>query len=339
LHFSVSVLAVIVLGSGFPARAKAPSDPTDLMKMAAKVNGLHGLNEQPWNLKISFKALGENGYLMDQGTYEETWFSPIKFKRSLIGATQSLSDFGTSIGTLRSGGNLRPGDELKASAAFNDIHLAILNPLPADLFVQVSEVRGAERNVAGVQCHCVDLFQPQSAKPGYSYCFDANNGLLQATMAAWDNTQYVLKNSIQFQGRRVPGDIEIWNKGVLVLTAHLESIESLKKTDTVEFQLPTDAVLQAKTIIGSPANFKYGVFIRKVAPLYPPSARESGTEGTVVLQGVISKEGRIIRLHVISGPQILQQAAIDAVKPWMLNGAQIEVETTLRISFSLGGNH
>jgi len=163
-------------------------------------------------------------------------------------------------------------------------------------------------------------------------------------MAAWDDTQYVLKNSIQFQGRRIPGDIEIWNKGVLVLTAHLERIESLKKKDEVEFQLPTDAVLLPKTIIGSPANFKYGAFIRKVAPLYPPSARESGIEGTVVLLGVISKDGSIARLRVISGPQVLQQAAIDAVKqweyqPWMLNGAPIEVETTVRIPFSLSGNH
>jgi len=149
LHFSVSVvLFLIVFGSSFPARAKSSSDPRDLMKLGAKINGLNGLNGQPWNLRVRFKALGENGYLMDQGTYEETWFSPTKFKRSLIGAAQSLSDFGTSIGTLRSDGNLRPGDELKASAALNDIHLAMMNPLPADLFVKLSEARGEQRNVA-----------------------------------------------------------------------------------------------------------------------------------------------------------------------------------------------
>jgi TonB family protein len=343
LHFAVSVVvAVIVLCSGLDASGKTPKDPQNLMELAAKTNGLNGLNARPWDLKVSFKALGEEGYLLDQGTYEEIWISPIKFKRTLIGATHTLSDFGTAQGTLRSGG------EFKASAALNDIHLARMNPLPADLFVKLSEARGEQRNVGGVDCHCVDLFQHPSpgitdAKPGYSYCFDANNILLQATMAAWDNTQYVLKNSRQFQGRWIPGDIEIWNKGVLVLNAHLENIETLKKKDTVEFPLPTDAVFLSKTIIGTPETFKYGVIIRKVAPIYPQSARESGIEGTVVLQGVISKEGRIIRLQVVSGPQILQQAAIDAVKqweyqPWMLNGAPIEVETTLRVPFSLGGN-
>jgi len=343
LYFFVSVvLSMIVLCSGLAAREKTLKDPQDLMEVAAKINGLNGLIAQPWDLKVSFNALGAEGYLLDQGTYEETWIGPLKFKRSLIGATHTLSDFGTAQGTLRSGG------EFRASAALNDIHLAILNPLPADVFVKMSEAHGGQRNVAGVQCNCVDLYQHQSsgisdAKPGYSYCFDAKNILRQATMAAWDNTQYVLKNSRQFQGRWIPGDIEIWNKGVLVLSAHLENIETLKEKDKREFQPPADAVFVAKTIIGSPSTFKYGVFIKKTAPIYPPSARESGIEGTVVLQGVISKEGRIIKLQVVSGPQMLQQAAIDAVEqweyqPWMLNGAPIEVETTLRIPFSLSGN-
>lgn len=311
------------------------------MELAAKINGLNGSNVQPWDLKVSFKALGGEGYLLDQGTYEETWISPIKFKRTLIGATHTLSEFGTAQGTLRS------GDKWKSSVTLNDMHLAMLNPLPAGLFVKLSEARGEQRMVAGVQCHCVDLYQHPSsgitdAKPGYSYCFDANNILLQATMAAWDNTQYVLKNSIQFQGRWVPSDIEIWNQGVLVLTAHLESIGTLKEADKVEFKIPTDAVFLSKTIIGSPDTFRYGVIIKKVAPFYPRSAYESGIEGTVVLQGVISKEGRIKDLMAVSGPQILQQAAIDAVKqweyePWILDGSPIEVETTLKIPFSLSG--
>jgi len=343
LYYPASVvLAVIVLCSGIAARGKSPKDPRDLMATAAKTNGLNGLNVQPWDLKVSFKALGGEGFLLDQGTYEETWISPFKFKRTLSGATHTLSEFGTAQGTLRS------GDKWKSSVALNDMHLAMLNPLPADLFIKLSEARGESRNEAGVQCRCVDLYQHPSpgvteTKPGYSYCFDAKGILLHATMAAWDDTQYVLKNSIQFQGRWVPSDIEIWNQGVLVLTAHLESIDTLKEADKVEFKIPNDAAFQSKTINSSPGKFHYGVSIKKVAPFYPRSAYESGIEGTVVLQGVISKEGRIKDLIAVSGPQILQQAAIDAVKqweyePWILDGAPIEVETTLKIPFTLSGN-
>jgi protein TonB len=61
----------------------------------------------------------------------------------------------------------------------------------------------------------------------------------------------------------------------------------------------------------------------------------------VVLQAVISKTGTIENLRVVSGPPLLQQAALDAVKQWryrpyLLNGEPIEVETTVNVVFTLG---
>jgi protein TonB len=58
------------------------------------------------------------------------------------------------------------------------------------------------------------------------------------------------------------------------------------------------------------------------------------------LQATISREGTIENLRVVSGPPILQQAAIDAVKQWryrpyLLNGEPVEVETTINVDFRL----
>jgi len=80
--------------------------------------------------------------------------------------------------------------------------------------------------------------------------------------------------------------------------------------------------------------------IYKTIPQYPPIAKATRTEGTVVLEAVISKAGTIEGLHVISGSPMLQQAAIDAVKTWryrpyMLNGQAVEVETTVNVIFKL----
>ena len=63
-------------------------------------------------------------------------------------------------------------------------------------------------------------------------------------------------------------------------------------------------------------------------------------QGTVVLQAIISKAGTIENLQIISGPQMLQQAAIDAVKTWryrpyLLNNQPVEVETTVSVIFKL----
>jgi len=83
-----------------------------------------------------------------------------------------------------------------------------------------------------------------------------------------------------------------------------------------------------------------GNLIYKSVPQYPVIAKASHTEGTVVLQAMISKTGTIEGLHVISGSPMLQQAAIDAVKTWryrpyMLNGQVVEVETTVNVIFKL----
>jgi protein TonB len=83
-----------------------------------------------------------------------------------------------------------------------------------------------------------------------------------------------------------------------------------------------------------------GMLIRKVIPQYPPIGREIRLEGTVVLQATISKTGTIENLRVVSGPTLLQQAAIDAVEKWqyrpyLLNGEPVEVETTVNVDFKL----
>jgi protein TonB len=77
-------------------------------------------------------------------------------------------------------------------------------------------------------------------------------------------------------------------------------------------------------------------------PTYPPIARAARISGTVVLQATISKTGTIENLRVISGPPMLTQSALEAVKTWrykpyQLNGEPVEVETTVNVVFNLGG--
>ncbi len=83
-----------------------------------------------------------------------------------------------------------------------------------------------------------------------------------------------------------------------------------------------------------------GLLIDKRLPVYPAIAKAAGTQGTVVLAASISRNGTIENLRVISGSQMLQQAAIDAVKTWryrpyLLSGEPVEVETTINVIFTL----
>ena len=83
-----------------------------------------------------------------------------------------------------------------------------------------------------------------------------------------------------------------------------------------------------------------GLLLAPIAPTYPAIAKAARVEGTVVLTAVIGKDGRIRGLEVVSGPEMLRRAALDAVQaarytPFALNGAPTEVVTTVSVVFRI----
>lgn len=85
-----------------------------------------------------------------------------------------------------------------------------------------------------------------------------------------------------------------------------------------------------------------GMLMTPIRPVYPSIARAAHVEGVVVVSAVISRDGRIERAHVLSGPAMLAGAALEAVEmarytPYRLNDAATEVETTITVNFRMGG--
>ena len=79
------------------------------------------------------------------------------------------------------------------------------------------------------------------------------------------------------------------------------------------------------------------------SPEYPGAARLAHQEGPVVVQAVISKEGKVDRVRVLRGHLLLRRAAANAVrtwryKPYLLNGQPVEVATTITVNFSNGSS-
>ena len=86
-----------------------------------------------------------------------------------------------------------------------------------------------------------------------------------------------------------------------------------------------------------------GDLVRKILPVYPPLARSARIQGQVLLQAMISKQGVIEDLKVLSGHPMLVPAAKEAVRQWryrpyVLNNEPVEVETQITVTFSLAGN-
>jgi len=80
--------------------------------------------------------------------------------------------------------------------------------------------------------------------------------------------------------------------------------------------------------------------VRQVTPVYPPLARQTRISGIVRLEAVISLNGSIESLQVMSGHPLLTRAALDAVRQWvyqptLLNGEPVEVVTQIEVNFKL----
>ena len=105
---------------------------------------------------------------------------------------------------------------------------------------------------------------------------------------------------------------------------------------------PASSQIPARKRVRVSAGVMQGLLAKKVAPLYPPDAKNAKIEGTVWLKVIIDKEGNVATVQLISGHPVLAPAAIDAVKEWkyrpyLLNGEPVEVETQVRINFELAG--
>ncbi len=88
------------------------------------------------------------------------------------------------------------------------------------------------------------------------------------------------------------------------------------------------------------AGVAEGMLIHRTEPVYPEFAKNAHVSGTIMLAGEITKTGTLVGLHVLSGPAILRGPALDAVKSWryrpyMLNNEPVEVQTTIKVIFSL----
>jgi TonB family protein len=80
--------------------------------------------------------------------------------------------------------------------------------------------------------------------------------------------------------------------------------------------------------------------IHEVRPKYPREAREKHIQGTVRLEAIIRRDGRVSELKVLKGDPLLVDAATEAVRKWRykpvtIRGQAVEVVTEIDVIFEL----
>lgn len=82
------------------------------------------------------------------------------------------------------------------------------------------------------------------------------------------------------------------------------------------------------------------VLIKRVLPKYPPLAQKTKVEGLVIIQALISEKGDVLAVKVLRAPELLSDAAKEAVLKWKFtpatkNGVKVKIWHTITIPFKL----
>jgi TonB family protein len=90
----------------------------------------------------------------------------------------------------------------------------------------------------------------------------------------------------------------------------------------------------------SSQNLSAGRLLKRVDPSYPVEAMQQGIEGTVQLHAVVDDDGKVLSLEAVSGPSVLVEAAIIAVRQWryrptLFDGHRVRVQEDIRLVFRL----
>jgi TonB family protein len=327
--------------------APLPTDPNALLQLAADSNGLHGAGLKPWHTRATWQTLDDQKQIKAQGIFEEWWGGEKKYKMSWKSADVDRTYYGTDHGLYL----------VKRSAEsawqFSNLQRLITTPVavPKPGPQGKSEARLVDLNQGAVALHCVVINETfpngspmmvrvanGNARPlEIRNCFSGDLPAVRS-QASSDGGQTVFNGIVRFQGRYLSTNIRSVGAGGVETDINVATIEPIDSFAEADFTPPPEASLVPAAVA---SGVMAGYRIAGDPPQYPEPAKMSRTEGTVVLRATISKEGRIKDLSVLSGPSMLQQAAMDAVKTWrykpyLLEGDPVEVETQINVVFALG---
>jgi protein TonB len=109
-------------------------------------------------------------------------------------------------------------------------------------------------------------------------------------------------------------------------------------TTTVVALAPREKGPKAPVRVGGRIREPKLVF--RVDPTYPPLARQTHMQGVVIIDAILDEQGNVVEAKVSSGPPLLIQSALEAVRRWKyeptyLNDEPVSVQLNVTVTFRL----
>lgn len=333
-----------------PVDPVMPKDANAAMPLAARVNGLAGI-DKPWHLKANYQTFDADGKPKDQGVFEEWWAGPDKYKIS-YGSTGF-----NQVEYRDSEKDWIIGDAGMVPVPESLVEQYLVHPLPGAKVLHGQNFAHFDRKMGTNTLAC---FQPTSfpsdSPPGYVHvdenvsaslrsatvyalgaaCFDPKTPMMRIEILEKGNLYVVFDNIAQTKEHYVAEQIWIKNGDSAIVHVSLTGLDFPPSIGDAEIAPPTSAVAVPND---QSAGLAYGRRVGGLDARYPADARKKRLQGTVMLEAIIIKAGDIDNLQIVSGPAEFRKSAYDAVKtwkykPWLLNGQPVEVRILVDVTYT-----
>jgi TonB family protein len=185
-------------------------------------------------------------------------------------------------------------------------------------------------------------FSPEPFVGAPTYCFEPEKPILRLSSSAGAMAEY--NDIVTMRDKYLVRNLVFAFGGRTIMSATVKEITDLSPSDPALVPAVTaKAVAYELLATWAPQMVRdSGTLAKKVLPIYPPKAKELGKSGTVLLQARIGIDGKISNEQVVVGVSpLLNDSALTAVsqwvyKPYLVNGQPVEIETLIRVFYSLG---
>ena len=313
----------------------------ELLEKARSMSLNNASSLPPYRIQASFETFDEKGQSDGKGTVVQTGLADGKIKRVVTFRDKTFE-------TVKLDGwhSVADADYLET---FLERHLldALLAPVPpaADYKDRTITLRPFKAGTALLQCAIISVPVPDennshAAAPSNAYCMDSVAGMLRM-IAGHNDYNIVLNGFRKLQNVDVPGDVSIAMNGVKRGQLHLDRFvmdNSLTPADFTAPEVKPGMVDPTRSAVSH--DIVAHAIVKKTPPKYPDSARQNHISGTVVLNAIIGRDGKIRDLELLTAPDgSLATASMEAVKTWQykpyfVDGKPTEVETTITVNFA-----
>ena len=346
---ALSLTAIVSGNAQTAANAGAglPQDPRDLLAAAAPLYDFTSPELKPWHLKATYQLYDEKGNPREPGTYEYWWISPQVHRSTWKRGSAISTDWYTAGGKHA---HQQAGEHIEFFEY--GLQSALLAPLPGsgDLDPDKTRLSRETMSFGGVTLPCIMVTPPMPEQrharpvpPGLypTYCFDPRSPILRASYS-FGNLSTQFNHIVNMEDRLLAREITVSDSNRKILSAQVDTI-TLVEPDDPALNPPADATdaTQDKPLQIS-GEVMSGMRLVGQPPVYTQEARSAHASGTVVLRALVGADGSVHELRVISAPHpSLAASALRAVsrweyKPYVVDGAPVDVETTVNVSYALG---